>query len=154
MNSRYVGALVLAAVFLGTGCYAHNHILPTELPRLNGMSSTSTRRGNVMVVTQTVQDVTRTDGTIVQIQGEFSATVVPRDRSQPSVEFSHPVRSSVDDLNLTVAGGNRAATNFPLDQIDYVDISTPDNGLNILLASLLIPILGAATAATTILIIQ
>jgi len=101
------------------------------------MSTQASTYGNVTLVRQTVQNVRRTDGTMAQIVGDFSATVVPRDRSLAPVSFGTPVESSADSYNLRVAGGNRAEMAFPLGEIDFVDIATYDAGLTTLLITMI-----------------
>lgn len=145
-SAATLGSMVAIAMAV-SGCVSHNRIPPTELPRLNGAYVRSGQVGNeVRAIDWSRTNVRRTDGTMLQVQGEFSATVVPRSASLPQVSFDHPVESHVTDLYLRVSGGNRPETVFPIRQVEYVDIATFDGGLTALV-TVVICLVGAGAGA-------
>ena len=120
---KLVGLLLASA--LTAGCYTWEPIKPTELPKLSGAAvatgtvASGTNRGQVIAVS--VAHVEAPDGRLVEIKGEFDARVELTNGQ--TVTFTHPVRAQVDGFHLTVQGGNRPPTSFPLNQVRVVTVS-------------------------------
>jgi hypothetical protein len=142
MIYRVFAALLFASSF--GGCYNRTTVAPTELPRLNGMSSQTHGYGRLTVITETVQNVRRTDGRVVQIQGAFAAEVIPHDDRLGTVRFEHPVEARVDQHTLYVAGANRAELEFALGDVSHVDVVSSDTGAT--LAAIIVAIAASAAA--------
>lgn len=105
------------------GCYTTARIKPTELPKLNGgMVGTIIGGEHQGLAAVSVGHVEGVDGRMVEVNGEFDATVVQSDGEE--VEFTHPVAATVDESKLHVAGGNRARTSFELSDVSEVETST------------------------------
>lgn len=111
---------VLAAVVV-SGCYTHTSIKPTELPKLNGASVVGLgRQGNTNVYAVSVAHVEAPDGRLEEITGEFDAVITERQRGR--VDFDHPVQSQIEGNALSVRGGNRAETEFNLNDVTEAEV--------------------------------
>jgi|GEM_PF-2699814 len=132
-----VAALSLAQV----GCYDWVAIRPSELPKLNSLSSQTVAAGNLQVTVMTIRTVRSPDGRLVEIRGAHDVQVRA---DGATVEFEHPVESSVADETLTVAGSNREDTRFALRTVDDVKVRQYSPGKTIALAAVLslIPLVG------------
>jgi hypothetical protein len=126
---------LLILTMLTGGCYSWTTIKPTELPKLNGASTTSSRNMGRQVVLISVAQVEAPDGRLVEIQGESDAKVyLPG--AQPML-FEHPIISSVDGDNLTIKSAKRSKTTLALDKIQRVDVSQFERGQTTVAVSVL-----------------
>lgn len=115
------------------GCYTTARIKPTELPKLNGgMVGTIVAGDHEGRAAVSVGHVEGADGRMVEVNGEYDATVVQNDGQE--VEFTHPVWATVDDSTLQVAGGNRARTSFELSDVSAVETSTYNENVPYIIA--------------------
>lgn len=110
--------LLSAAVI--SGCYSHTSIKPTELPKLNGAGADLHSAGSSDVYVVSRGHVEAPDGRIVEIDGKFDAVVTTTNGAES--DFEYPVIASANEAALTVAGSNRAPTDFQLGQIRDVSI--------------------------------
>jgi hypothetical protein len=133
IDTLFVGSFI----FLGlSGCYSWKEIKPAELPKLNGgavaagVVASGTNRGQVVAVS--VGQAEAPDGTLVEIKGEFDARVT--EAGMAPLVFQHPVRSEADDMILTVQGSNRARKDFPVEDVQKVEVSQYDHTQTMLLS--------------------
>jgi hypothetical protein len=135
---------LLVATLLSSGCYSWAAIKPTELPKLNGSSTTSTAGGGHTLVLQTVAQVEAPDGRIVEVKGESDARVTTVKPPQV-LSFEHPVVANLTDDSLIVQAGNVGKTTIPLSRIESVEISQLERGQTALAATvvgLLVSVVG------------
>jgi len=151
MSRRSFVPLVVAV--LAAGCHHSISVPAAQMPRLNGASTNVTYGYQVSVRTETVQTVTRTDGTMAHVRGEFSATPVFRNPAVPRLTFRAPVESRIDGPNLVMAGGNRGPTPFALAQLLHVDVTTYDAQLTAALATLIGGLVALAAGGVTLAIL-
>jgi hypothetical protein len=132
------------------GCYTTARIKPTELPKLNGgMVGTIVGGDHQGHAAVSVGHVEGADGRMVEVNGEFDATVVQNNGDE--VEFTHPVLATVKESTLEVAGGNRARTRFELSDVSEVETSTYNaNTTIILVGCTLIAVMVGIVAAIAI----
>lgn len=146
---RFCVALsLLVAQGAVSGCYRWESIKPSELPKLNGgylrvVGRTYTPSGTVTHVEQTVAHVERTDGTLIEIKGEYDARVTMKSRSSLLV-FDHPVDATIEDGSLLLTGGNLPTTRFDMSTLRRVEVSQLDSGATIALSAVLGLVIGAA----------
>jgi hypothetical protein len=135
---------VLFFILLTTGCYKTEVIKPTELPKLNyaGVGTVVAGPGKGHLVAVSVGQVEGIDGRMVEVIGEYDATIVAKRGERTT--FEHPVRSSIDNQLLRVGGGNRTETAFQLTDVSQVETKTYDG------TATLWTILGVSLGVTTI----
>lgn len=114
-------SVLLALILLLGGCYSWTAIKPTELPKLNGASTTTTHTMGRQVTLISVAQVEAPDGRLVEIQGESDTRM--KGTGQPPITFKHPVLASVDDESLTVRSSNYRKFTIPLNKIESVEVS-------------------------------
>jgi len=135
--------LIVGASQAGSGCYHTVSIRPDQLPRLSSVNEvqvgstmqttdgTSTA-GQVVPTTQSApvtdgsnRHVIASDGTIVDVEGDFDATVFTVS-GEPRA-FAHPVVATVTpDGMLEVRGGNGGPSRVPLQDVARVDVEWYD----------------------------
>jgi hypothetical protein len=136
MRARILAAIATAT--LASACHSTTAIRPDQLPLLNGSFAVVTgsqRVGNTTVTTGevSVAHVSAPDGRIVEITGEFNATLVSRVAGVASIDFDHPVQASIEGSMLRVAGGNRAPVDVSLESLERIDVSQYDGVATMLL---------------------
>lgn len=136
---------------LATGCYSTVRVRPEELPKLNdsyanvmGYTACNGCGFGSPIVNRTVRHLVAEDGTIVEVKGEAAVSIqthLPR-----PLEFEHPVMATMPEpMLLEIAGGNRARTHIPVDDIRSVEVTTYDPEKTMWAA------LGIGTAAAVVL---
>jgi len=119
---RRLACGVMFAMSLG-GCYSWHAIKPTELPKLNGGSTTITNAGGRQVALITVAKVETEDGRLVELKGASDARVWVRGAA-PTL-FEHP-ESVVQGSSLLIRSLNQTQTRIPLTSIQKVEVSQYD----------------------------
>lgn len=122
---RCTSVLLVLSLLLG-GCYSWTAIKPTELPKLNGASTSTSHNMGRQVTLITAAQVEAPDGHLVEIQGESDTRMTTT--GQPPVTFKHPVLASVDDQALTIRSSNYRKLTVPLDKIQSVEVSQLERG--------------------------
>lgn len=125
---------LLALVVLLSGCFRQIAIRPDQLPVLSSMSSPTpiARSGDVTVVAVPTATVVTPEGMNVEIRSPYNAII--ETLNDAPLEFEHPVTSSLTATTLTVAGGNRPATDFRLSTLQGVSVTQIDGPATVLLS--------------------
>jgi len=117
---RRVAPFLLASLFL-SGCYSWTAIKPTELPKLNGASTTINHGWGGSVRILTVADLEAPDGRLVRIKGESDARISVG--SGAPLSFAHPIQAFATDQDLYVQSANYPPTRIPLAQVQREEVS-------------------------------
>jgi hypothetical protein len=130
-----IATLSLAQV----GCYDWVAVRPSDLPKLNAVSSQTVSAGTAQVTLMDVRTVRAPDGRLVEIRGAHDVEVTA---DGATVSFEHPVEAKVADETLTVAGKNREDTPFTLGKVQKVEVSqyAPGKTMAVLLVVALAPL--------------
>lgn len=144
---RCASAFLVLTLLLG-GCYSWTAIKPTELPKLNGASTSTTQSMGRQITLITVAQVEAPDGHLVEIQGESDTRM--KTTGRPPVTFKHPVLASVEEQDLTIRSSNYGKFTIPLNKVETVEVSQFERGKT--MAAIMVPsILIGAVAILVIL---
>jgi hypothetical protein len=130
MPHRRSVSLALILVLALTGCYSHIGVRPTELPKLNGAFTATSRSGNTQVTASTVRDVEADDGRAVRIGGDFDLIVTLKGGRR--VVFDSPVIAELDGSALVLRGGNQAETRVELGDVQRTEVTQPNRTMFLL----------------------
>ena len=136
---RCTSALLVLTMLLG-GCYSWTAIKPTELPKLNGASTSTSHNMGRQVTVITAAQVEAPDGHLVEIDGESDTRM--QTTGQPPITFKHPVLASVDEQGLTIRSSNYQKMTIPLSKIQSVEVSQFERGQTSLAISIPLLLVG------------
>jgi hypothetical protein len=109
-----------------TGCYSTQTIKPTELPKLNrSPSEAALQKANCATADNVIEHVEGIDGRMVEVEGDFDATVVSK--SGTETEYEHPVISKIDDDVLEIRSSNNRPTEVPISTVKYIEVTSYDS---------------------------
>jgi hypothetical protein len=127
-------AVTVAAALLASGCYSTYRVKPSELPKINGSSTTQTGGGYVsstnahggrttMAVAtseRTVRHLLAPDESVVEVKGEVTADVGWRGQRY---HLEHPLVANIEDGILELHGGN-GLLRAPVSEIEYAEVES------------------------------
>jgi len=133
-------AFLILTILLG-GCYTWTAIKPTELPKLNVAQKATSQQTSGQAQLVSVAEVETPDGRLAEVRGESDARI--QLQGSTPILFEHPIRSSIENEELTIMSGNRARTSIPLGNIQRLEVSQLNRN-QIALAGMVFGLVGSA----------